>query len=119
MKRTLLSILVIGIFLLSACGAPTTAPEAPQTEWYSGGTLHKATVAEWHEATYANRLATCADFVVTANREEAERDFSTVKPKAIELEKCITQATKDIVEIQHHEVAEYAASCTILLGYKK
>jgi len=34
MKRRLLSILVIGIFLLSACGAPTTVPEeeAPPTE---------------------------------------------------------------------------------------
>lgn len=118
MKRRLLPILVIGILFLSACAAPSTpAPTPTATEWYSGGTLHKATVGEWHQATYANRLATCADWVVAANRAEAERDFSTVKPKAIELEKCITEATKDISEIQHHQVTEYAATCLILLGY--
>lgn len=114
MKRFVLALLVSGLVLLGACAAPS-AP--PATEWYSGGTLHEATVGEWHQATYANRLATCADFVVVANRAEAERDFSTVKPKAIELEKCITESTKDIAEIQHHQVTEYAAICLILLGY--
>ena len=109
------AILIISILLLSACVAPTSAPKTAK-EWYEGGTLHKATVGEWHRATYANRLATCADWVVGANRAEAERDFSTVKPKAIELEKAITKATKGISGIQHHQVTEYAAMCIILMG---
>ncbi len=39
MKRILLLILVIGILLLSACGAPTTAPsaEAPTAPVFTGG----------------------------------------------------------------------------------
>ena len=124
-KRRLLAgiLFLLILWLLIGCGAPSgtdiETETKTETEWYSGGTLHKATVAEWHNATYANRLATCADWVVVSNRAEAERDFSTVKPKAIEVEICITEATKGIAEIQHHQVAEYAALCLIELGYKE
>ncbi len=39
MKRILLSILIIGVLLLSACGAPTTAPpaEAPMAPVFTEG----------------------------------------------------------------------------------
>ena len=122
-KRLLIGLAsILCLTLVGACAptpAPTSAPTPPAKEWYEGGTLHKATVGQWHRATYANRLATCADWVVAANRAEAERDFSTVKPKAIELEKAIMEATKGIPEIQDHQVAEYAAMCIILMGYDK
>ena len=32
------------------------------TMWFEGGTLHKSTIKEWRKASYANRLATSADF---------------------------------------------------------
>jgi hypothetical protein len=45
---------------------PKEAAEAQRTppgpKWYTGGTLHDATGAEWKRATPENRLATCADF---------------------------------------------------------
>jgi hypothetical protein len=31
-------------------------------KWYEGGTLHKAGALEWQNATYDNKMATCADF---------------------------------------------------------
>ena len=94
--------------------------ESQFTEWYSGGTLHKATVAEWHRATYANRLATCADWLVALEEPDTEIDYSTVKPKAIELEKCITDATVDMpATIKNQDVSKYAATCIVLLGLKK
>ena len=39
-----------------------TAPAATAGAWNRGGTLHRATVAEWHRATDSNRLATAADW---------------------------------------------------------
>jgi hypothetical protein len=35
----------------------------PKKEWYSGGTLHKATSAQWKAATRENKLATAADWL--------------------------------------------------------
>ena len=43
---------------------PTPAPVVPATPWYEGGTLHQGTLADWAQATHANRLATMADMVV-------------------------------------------------------
>lgn len=33
------------------------------TEWYEGGTLHEATIAQWKRASRQNKIATCADWV--------------------------------------------------------
>jgi len=31
--------------------------------WYQGGTLHNKTIKEWREASYEDKLATCANFI--------------------------------------------------------
>ena len=41
--------------LLSICGT------ANAKEWYEGGTLHSAKISQWKQASYENKLATCAD----------------------------------------------------------
>jgi hypothetical protein len=94
-----------------------TDGEKGDAAWYVGGTLHSATLAQWHSANYENRLATCADFVAAACKAEVERDFSILKPRATALESCITTATSGIDGIQDHKVADYAAACLIELGY--
>jgi hypothetical protein len=48
-------------------GKPSPTPTSPkptvhEKKWYEGGTLHKATALEWQNATYDNKMATCADF---------------------------------------------------------
>ncbi len=43
----------------------------PQTQslWYQGGSLHKATWAEWQKAPIQNRLATAADYLKTLREQ--------------------------------------------------
>ena len=33
--------------------------------WNEGGTLHRATIAEWHRGKWGDGLATCSDWVAT------------------------------------------------------
>ena len=37
--------------------------QAQQDKWYEGGTLHNVSAIEWQQASYENKLATCADFI--------------------------------------------------------
>ena len=85
--------------------------------WFSGGTLQSATVTEWHQATYENRLATCADFIKAATRPGVEIDYDAIKPLAIDLEDCITEITKDLPGARNHPVFQYSAICLIELEY--
>ncbi|MEM1426183.1 MAG: hypothetical protein AAGF75_06485 [Cyanobacteria bacterium P01_H01_bin.130] len=39
------------------------AQKVETKEWDEGGTLHQAGALDWQQATYKNKLATCADFV--------------------------------------------------------
>ena len=39
--------------------------------WYQGSTLSKATALEWQEATYENKLATCADIIAKLWKDDA------------------------------------------------
>jgi DNA-binding beta-propeller fold protein YncE len=83
-------------------------------EWYVGGTLHGKTLAEWRAATYTNRLATSADFVIKAgNFRSLPLDL---KSRATELERCISNADAGI-EVDHWRVSETGAACALLLGY--
>ena len=52
MKKIFLSLLVV----LGFAGFASA-------EWYDGGNLHQATMAEWGKATEANKLATCGEWV--------------------------------------------------------
>lgn len=93
-------------------GGSTASP--PAEEWYSGGTLHRRTVGEWRTATYENRLATSADFVMTVG------DYSSLpsdlRSRAQAFESCITGAVSD-GNVDDKAVSEIAATCAVLLGY--
>ena len=58
-------------------------------EWYKGGTLHFATVAEWQIASYTNKIATAADWVASSpkgkNIFRETRDINTLKPYVLDL----------------------------------
>jgi len=49
-------ILLIGLLIL--------AINSVARDWFEGGSLHKATINEWKDALYADRLATSADWTV-------------------------------------------------------
>jgi hypothetical protein len=61
------------------------------TSWFSGGTLHNSTVREWRNASYANRLATSADFVA-ATQNVDYGNLTQFKKWATNLEACISTA---------------------------
>jgi hypothetical protein len=90
------------------------------SEWYQGGTLHRATVREWREADYMNRLATAADWAATLLEKTGNKPASTdaLKPFAIDLEACVT-TTVASGYADGQSVSEVAAACWILLHPKK
>jgi uncharacterized 2Fe-2S/4Fe-4S cluster protein (DUF4445 family) len=45
--------------------------------------------------------------------------MTELKRRAVELEKAISIATRDIEAIQDNKIAEIAASCIVLMGYNR
>ena len=56
MRKCVYSLLLVLALLVIV--APVSAKE-----WYEGGTLHEATIAQWKRASYQNKLATCGDWL--------------------------------------------------------
>jgi hypothetical protein len=103
--------------------AEAAAPETP--EWTKGGTLHKATVAEWNAATAANRLATAADVVFTlkssGNLPEklAFSDWGGALSTSTALRTCVDAALLNPpASIRKSAVSQYAAACILMMGDK-
>lgn len=69
--RVLSSFIIFVVFVSAIMSEPNLntvqndTPQQPQQtkKWYEGGTLHQATIGEWHKASYENKLATSADFI--------------------------------------------------------
>jgi hypothetical protein len=100
---------------------PQTPQPAKEPEWYEGGTLRNATMKEWSQASYRNKLATVSDFatlylikngvsVVTLDDIE-----NKVKPLAIELVRQIDAANKDGVA-DNQTVIEVASAIIVLMS---
>ena len=56
MRKRIYSLLLV--FAVLVLCAPACAKE-----WYEGGTLHNATIAQWKRASRQNKIATCADWL--------------------------------------------------------
>ena len=90
-------------------------------EWYAGGNLHRKLMRDWVAASYSNRLATSADFVVTATPKPQQVQLFTnntrpLKVKAFGLETCISETAEE-PSTMSMKVAEIAAVCFMLMGY--
>ena len=63
----LLAVVAAGFWFWRAGQAADGETGEPETaavlEWHQGGTLHRATVRTWREASYRDRLATSADLL--------------------------------------------------------
>lgn len=96
---------------------------ATTLEWHQGGTLHQAKVAAWKQSVYRNKLATSADFIVSASKKTKQEirqsgNLDSLKYLAGELVTCINTATEGIDNINHHSVSQYGAMCLILIRKK-
>jgi hypothetical protein len=99
--------------------APGAAPAAEA--WYEGGTLQKATAAEWARAAPENQLASAADFIAALN---GVSDIASVKDaaaladirkRAAELQACVNKAIADeSTARQDRKVAEMVVFCTVM-----
>ena len=109
------------LILLTACGKSdqlqtTTSPPPPNKQWYQGGTLHTATIAEWKIATPENRLATSADMIAATLKSEEKQlsNLNELLPLASALERCVSEAG-DSEQANSQKVAGLAAGCSMLL----
>ena len=89
-------------------------------QWYLGGTLQDATVSQWQEASYGNKLATAAVWVIMEPEvrkiTQKSSTMSTVRPYAEELVGCIGSISADhIGRVQN--VSSLAATCMVSLGW--
>ena len=108
------------LLMLAVLGLLLTHPPVADSEWYSGGTLHRATVGEWRNASYRDKLATAADWALAHDgvKNEVTRSGSiqTLKPFAIDLVSCVDGATGPSGN-DGLRVTQLAASCMVLLGW--
>lgn len=78
-----IGLILIVLFLLWYCDSKFSVSRTKEQDqsWVSGGSLHKATMGEWKQASYANKLATVSDWLVAARREKYS-DLASVKADA-------------------------------------
>lgn len=96
---------------------PSTSNQSSQsssdTSWFEGGNLHKAKLKAWRQASYANRLATSADFIAATQKVDYG-NLAEFKSMAMELEICISAAAKG-GDLDSEDVAFMGALCTTAL----
>lgn len=118
MKKFILFVVlaIVGIFLIDIIFFPGDSKNnsfSTQDEWYAGGDLHKKTIADWKVATEKNKLATCADFVLSQNKG---MDFNVLKIKANALVTCINETVEGHSTADNEKVSTIAAQCMLLMG---
>lgn len=118
MKKFILFVVVaiVSIFLIDIIFFPGDSKNnsvSTQDEWYVGGDLHKKTIADWKVATEKNKLATCADFVLS---QDKSMDFNVLKIKANALVTCIDETVEGHSESDNEKVSKIAAQCMILMN---
>jgi hypothetical protein len=87
--------------------------EDVEDAWYVGGTLHKATILQWKNATEHDKLATCGDFIAKTNKTSS---LSLIKLKATDLRICINEAIKGHDTADTYAVSDVASLCLLLLN---
>jgi hypothetical protein len=86
------------------------ASPVQEQPWYSGGTLHQATIGEWKAASPTNRLATAADFATNTLHPS-----TTEEAPAREMMECVDRASTSAPDSK--TVAEVGAVCAVLMGW--
>ena len=94
---------------------PTQVPLPNKREWYDGGTLHKATAAEWNRASSRNKLATAADWVAFVRLDQGEIiSMGDLRSQSQELMDCVGAFA---LQVEYDwNIAESAAVCLQFIG---
>jgi hypothetical protein len=99
--------------VLAALAICSTAVGAVETA--AGGTLHRSSLREWHQATAANQYATTADIV---ERTLNIRDPIALGPKVRDVYACINRVSANFKQ-RNQAVSDTAYACMAELGYLK
>ena len=108
-----------GVLALAACSIMAFASTAQAKEWYEGGTLHKASVAQWHNADEHNSIATAGDWVhATTSRKYIDlifdEDPEIMHMAAKMVAQCVTTSTEDMKSSKDN-ASTYAVLCMGML----
>ena len=104
-------LVVICIIVLIAIMSSICNGQQPVAkQWFQGGDLHNATVAQWKSATYQNKLATAADWLAATKWKghlNTPNDFDRIKIKAQMLVNALDEVAKaeGIDDTQINEIA--------------
>ncbi|MCH7974560.1 MAG: hypothetical protein IH949_11885 [Bacteroidetes bacterium] len=118
--RHIISLLVLISLLIMAAGSMdnggeksgTSSRSSSSKQWFQGGNLHNATVAQWKGATYQNKLATAADWLAATKWKghlKSPADFDKLKVKA----QMLVDAVDEVVTVKKTDllqVTELAAA---------
>ncbi len=94
----------------------TISNSANEDLWYSGGTLHSLKTEDWRNATYKNKLATCADWAASVKKSRGESyngDLVSMRRDARNILTCVEEVAKE--ESLNMKLTEVVASCVILM----
>ena len=120
-NTVLLTVAVVLLLLFAATGCSISPSSATSRKWFEGGTLHRATPAEWLRAPYRDRLATSADFMVAIfkNSGTVLDSPAQLRIPAVELEKCISEVVVTDVanELSTAKMYAIAAICGMRLKF--
>ncbi len=115
-------LILLMVLALKNCGSDsnngnrsTTTRSSSVKEWYEGGTLHKAKIADWKNATYRNKLATCADFMAKTDNTISMEEL---KYRAVALVSCIDTSVEGLEFTNDMAVSETAVLCIMTLEYE-
>jgi CHASE3 domain sensor protein len=107
-------------FIITLAALLLTVHPALANPWYEGGTLQKATIADWRNATADNQLATAADFIATLG---SIPDITTIQDQAVldqlrkraeDLRQCINQNIQQGNAADSDMLANAVVMCTIV-----
>ena len=109
--KSLVSLIIF--FIILGCESKKTEDNS----WLKNGTLHKATVAEWKKANDENKMATCADFVVSLKESDSKKfeTISDIKVSALEMKNCLDEAVNGDSITDDMKINEIAVLCHINL----
>lgn len=89
----------------------STAAQA--REWYEGGTLHRATVAQYLQGDPADVLATTSDWVsaTIADAEINALNMNDIKKASVDVAMCVVKATDGVPAVQQQRASQMAVLC--------
>lgn len=107
-------------FIITLAALLLVAHPASANPWYEGGTLQKATLADWKNATADNQLATSGDFIAALSsitdiatvQDQAALD--QIRKRAEDLRQCINQNIEQETMPDSDAVANLVVICAIV-----